>query len=315
MARTIDALISDGVIDNEGSELAVTESSPAAQTVRVGLGIAIVKGYYFEVYSTAETLAIAAANATNPRIDRVVIRRDLANRQIVLAVLTGTPAASPSAPALTQISGGVWEHSLAQISVPAASASVINARITDQRTYATSNIGSALDLTSGHDHDGADSKKVTFADLLSIPATFAPSTHAHTSAGTGGTIAYASLTSIPTSFNPDAHAHAAASEEGQIAYTNLTSIPATFAPAAHDHSAGAGGGNVPYANVSGKPSTFAPSAHASSHAIGGADAMSAANVGAPQSRNTPDTSAGGKKLYVGTSTPTNAAEGDVWIKG
>jgi hypothetical protein len=72
---------------------------------------------------------------------------------------------------------------------------------------------------------------------------------------------------------------------------------------------------IPWSEVTGKPTSFAPSAHKASHAIGGTDAMAAADVGAPQSVTTPNTVAGGRKVYVGTATPTGMAEGDVWIKG
>ncbi|MES2405559.1 MAG: hypothetical protein V4567_14660, partial [Pseudomonadota bacterium] len=51
----------------------------------------------------------------NPRIDRVVLRADFVNNNIVLDVLQGTPAVSPAAPALTQ-NTSIWEISLAQMS-------------------------------------------------------------------------------------------------------------------------------------------------------------------------------------------------------
>lgn len=178
LARALAAIVTDGVVDGSGSELAVTEQTPAAMGVKVATGIAFVRGYYFEVYSTTEAVALAAAHATLPRIDLIVVRRDLAARTISLAVVTGTPAASPAAPALTQVTGGVWEFPLAQVAVGASVASIVNANITDLRTYASTSPGTRFDTAVGHDHDGADSKKVTYTDLLSIPATFAPAAHA-----------------------------------------------------------------------------------------------------------------------------------------
>ena len=107
-AQVVGAIIGDGVVAT-GNELAVAEASPPAMSVRVNTGKAFIGGYYFEVHTGQETLAIAAAHATLARIDRVVVRRDLAGRTAVLAVLTGTPAEPPTAPALTQVAAGVWE--------------------------------------------------------------------------------------------------------------------------------------------------------------------------------------------------------------
>jgi len=53
-----------------------------------------------EVYGEAEVLPVGAADAVNPRIDRVVVRLDLTNneRRAYLAVKQGVPAAEPVAP-------------------------------------------------------------------------------------------------------------------------------------------------------------------------------------------------------------------------
>ena len=91
-AQVAGAIIGDGVVAT-GNELAVAEASPPAMSVRVNTGKAFIQGYYFEVHTGQETLAIAAAHPTLARIDRVVVRRDLAGRTAVLAVLAGTPAA------------------------------------------------------------------------------------------------------------------------------------------------------------------------------------------------------------------------------
>jgi len=50
----------DGVVQGYGNTLAVSESSPAAMSVRVNTGAAFVQGYFLEVYTGQETLAIAA---------------------------------------------------------------------------------------------------------------------------------------------------------------------------------------------------------------------------------------------------------------
>ena len=40
-----------------------------------------------------------------------------------------------------------------------------------------------------------------------------------------------------------------------------------------------------------------------------------AQIGAPAAYDSPATLDGGKRIYVGTATPTGASEGDIWIKG
>ena len=131
-AQVVGAIIGDGVVAS-GNELAVAEASPPAMSVRVNTGKAFLQGYYFEVHTGQETLTIAVAHASLPRIDRVVVRRDLAGRTASLAVLTGTPAESPAAPALTQVAAGVWEIGLASVAVAPAAASIVDASITDER--------------------------------------------------------------------------------------------------------------------------------------------------------------------------------------
>lgn len=124
----------DGVIYGYGDELKVTPGSGMA--VKVGTGAAFVQGRMLEVYDQAETLPIATADATNPRIDRVVVRVDLstAQRKAYLAVKTGTAAATPVAPLLQQDST-IWEMSLAQVRVPAGATGVVAGNITDEREF------------------------------------------------------------------------------------------------------------------------------------------------------------------------------------
>ena len=66
------------------------------------------------------------------------------NLKISIEVLTGTPAAEPTAPTLTQ-TASTYEISLAQVLVAAEATSVNDANITDEREYAAI---SGVDLTS-----------------------------------------------------------------------------------------------------------------------------------------------------------------------
>jgi hypothetical protein len=103
-------------------------------TLSLGLGRAHVRGAAYERTGTAWTYATPAnTNATLNRIDRVVLRRDLAAQTVAPAVLQGTAAATPAPPALTQAEDGVWEIGLFQVTVPPASGTTLT--IVDERTW------------------------------------------------------------------------------------------------------------------------------------------------------------------------------------
>jgi hypothetical protein len=127
--------LTDGVIDGYLNELIV--SAGAGLQVSVGTGAALVLGHPFE-NDAATTVAVTAADATNPRIDLVVLRftprGQTAEGKFELAVVAGTPAASPSAPAVTQTSA-TWEIALAQLAVAAGATSFTGSNLTDRRSY------------------------------------------------------------------------------------------------------------------------------------------------------------------------------------
>ena len=83
------------------------------------------------------TLAVPAAG-TQPRVDTVVARLDLSQavRSVDLYVISGTPAASPTAPALTRDST-TWELGLADILVGANVSTLSQSVITDTRLDTT----------------------------------------------------------------------------------------------------------------------------------------------------------------------------------
>ncbi len=125
--------LGSGVLSGELDELEAYADSSGMQ-VKVKAGQAWIEGHFFKS-DAEETLAIAAADASNPRIDRVVVRLDRVNNTIDLVVLTGTAAASPSAPTLTQNSS-VWEIPLAQVSVSAGATIITAGNVTDERVFA-----------------------------------------------------------------------------------------------------------------------------------------------------------------------------------
>lgn len=104
--------------------------------VKVRSGAAFIMGHYFDVDSET-ILAIASNSSGNPRIDRVVLRLSWVAHTIALAIVQGTPAASPSAPALTT-SSTVWEIPLAQVAVANAAVTITAGNVTDERLWSGS---------------------------------------------------------------------------------------------------------------------------------------------------------------------------------
>ena len=116
-----------------GTELKVYGDN-SGLSVKVPTGQAMVRGHYY--FNTAiETLTVTTANATNPRIDTVVLELDPTLNSILLKVIAGTPAASPVAPTLTQTDSGVYQYPLADVAVPALAGAISAANVTDRRTF------------------------------------------------------------------------------------------------------------------------------------------------------------------------------------
>lgn len=106
----------------------------------VSAGFAIIRGFAYENTDNLP-LTVDAADLANPRIDTVVLRLDPTNNNITAVIKKGTPGATPSAPALTQIAGAVWEMPLADILVPTSSTALSGANLTDRRSFLGSRVG------------------------------------------------------------------------------------------------------------------------------------------------------------------------------
>lgn len=105
-------------------------------SVNVRPGAAWIEGHYF-VSDAMITKTLAAADPTNPRIDRIVVRADWVANQITIEVLQGTPNATPSPPTLTQTSGTRYELPIAQVRVNAGATSIATTDITDERVISS----------------------------------------------------------------------------------------------------------------------------------------------------------------------------------
>lgn len=123
-------LISDGVLATPASNLKV--SAFRDMQVKVGAGYAMIKAKYYKA-DADNVLTLDTADPTNARIDRIVLTLNYAARNITLNVKKGTPAQSPTAPALSRTKGVIWEIALADIAVSAGATAITAADITDTR--------------------------------------------------------------------------------------------------------------------------------------------------------------------------------------
>ena len=90
-------------------------SSIVASPISVERGRALVDGTWYE--SDADESIVIPTPAGNPRIDRLVLRKDWALQTIRLTRIAGAEAASPTPPALVQIDGTTWDLPLHQVRV------------------------------------------------------------------------------------------------------------------------------------------------------------------------------------------------------
>lgn len=137
-----------GVNPIAGGLMTVAQTGSPSMAVLVGSGIAYVpgtegsvQGVYACTNDATVTLSIDAAHATLPRIDLVVakVEDDFysgSTNAWSLAVVTGSPNVSPSAPAAPNNS-----LTLAQVAVGANVTSITNANITDTRVWFTASGG------------------------------------------------------------------------------------------------------------------------------------------------------------------------------
>jgi hypothetical protein len=146
LANTI--LLNEGVVDVAGNSFQVLQDTGANMQVKVGSGTAydkaVVAGdlagmgvFIAEHQNATQTLVIAASDPTNPRKDIVILQMyedgfdSSTNDYADLEVITGTPAGSPSEPAVPASA-----IKLATVDVAAAATAVVNVNITDARTSA-----------------------------------------------------------------------------------------------------------------------------------------------------------------------------------
>ena len=146
-AELVAAILSDrtGVL----SGLAVTQNTPAAKSVLVAAGKAIIAGRLY-INDAVKTLAIDDNASGNPRIDRIVLECNWTAQTIRLTVVQGTPASSPTPPSLTQNAGTLWQESLAQVAVANGFTGITDANITRERAWARPDYPGKIEIGRAH---------------------------------------------------------------------------------------------------------------------------------------------------------------------
>lgn len=126
VARFLSKFFTNGIFNNS-----LSVSANDNMTVSVAIGNANINGYG---YDNTEELILDIDDADNElsRIDSVVIRLDLTNRQITAEILQGQYATTPSQPSITR-SGNIYDLRLANILVPAGATRITADMITDTR--------------------------------------------------------------------------------------------------------------------------------------------------------------------------------------
>ena len=121
--------IANGIFPKPSDGLQVIAYS--GMEIKVNAGFAFINGYAFKNPASHSIRLDMAEGALN-RVDRVVVRWDLPQRDIYIAVLKGTPSAKPQPTAVTR-STEIWELALADIYVGKGVTKIQTKDITDQR--------------------------------------------------------------------------------------------------------------------------------------------------------------------------------------
>lgn len=105
-----------------------------ANTVRTATGGAMVDGVPYQNDANVDTNIPSAVGGGNTRIDRLVLRTnwDNAVRTTRITRIAGTDAATPTAPAITQTPGTMYDIMLCQVLVDTSGA----VTVTDERVFA-----------------------------------------------------------------------------------------------------------------------------------------------------------------------------------
>lgn len=128
-ASYFSSFIVNGVFQELDNKLRVVENS--GMTVLVKSGVAWLNGYRYENDSDI-ILSLDNADGTLSRIDNIVVRLDLVNREIRTKVIKGTLSSAPVMPTILR-NGDYFDLLLATVRIEANTVRITQAMITDRR--------------------------------------------------------------------------------------------------------------------------------------------------------------------------------------
>lgn len=171
-AEYFGSVIGNGIF-NGGTSLQVYADG-MGQSVCVRPGRAWINGYYYALVSDSsgadKEIALEAADASNDRIDAVVLRLDtsVAARKIALYVIKGTAAAVPTAPTPVR-SGEIYDLVLAQVRVKANTLAIAAGSVTDKRLDAAvcGTVNSLITVDLSHMQAVFDKKEAEWTKMKS----------------------------------------------------------------------------------------------------------------------------------------------------
>ncbi len=176
-------LLVEGVVGKASNSFQVLQNLGTDMNVKIGSGTAfdraVVAGdlagqgtFIPEHQNATQVLAVAASDPTNDRIDRVILKvyddtfDSSGNDYADIEVITGTPDASPVAPALPSTA-----ISLATILVQNAVTQIVNGDITDLRTEYALQVGLGHGEVTGSTEVASVSVTTTDASIASVALT------------------------------------------------------------------------------------------------------------------------------------------------
>lgn len=121
--------IGNGIYLNPSTQCQVLANNDMTVTLKPGNGY--INGYRYKNDSD-KSLTIETADGVLKRIDRIVLRHTILNREIKAYVKKGTFASTPVAPTL-QRDADMWELGIADIYIANGAVSISQANITDLR--------------------------------------------------------------------------------------------------------------------------------------------------------------------------------------
>jgi len=127
--RYLSEFTNNGIGGNDPNVLQVT--SGEGLSINTNSGSAFINGKYgFD--DDIQNIPIDAPDTLNPRIDRVVVRRDDPERDLSLLVIKGTPSSTPEPPPLVRTSA-MWDIGLALVTVLPNATQITQNDIVDTR--------------------------------------------------------------------------------------------------------------------------------------------------------------------------------------